>query len=157
MTQDAQKMSFEVFDAHEYKVGIVMALFNKDIGDALLSSALEMCKQYNIPESNVTVYKVAGSVEVPVVLQALAETKQYNCLVALGTIIKGETPHFDYVAKIVSEGVLKVMLDNKIPIGFGVLTCNDKEQALARVLSGGGALETALQTAKTIHSIKEKK
>ncbi len=154
MTQDATKGEFEVFDAKEYKIGIVVALFNRDIGDALLSSAFEMCKQYGILDSNITVHKVAGSVEIPAVLQALAETKQYNCLVALGTIIKGETPHFDYVAKIVSEGVLRVMLDNKIPIGFGVLTCNNKEQALARVLSGGGALETALQTARTISSIK---
>jgi 6,7-dimethyl-8-ribityllumazine synthase len=154
MSQNLPKAEFKVFNAESYKVGIVVAVFNPDIGESILASALEKCRLYSIPESNITVHKVAGSVEIPVVLQALAETKSYDCLVALGTIIRGETPHFDYVAKIVSEGVLRVMLDYHIPIGFGVLTCENKDQALARVLSGGGALETALQTRKQISEIK---
>ena len=156
MSQNTLRGEFEVFDAKEYRIGIVLALFNSHIGEALFFSAIEMCKKYNIPESNITVHRVAGSVEIPILLQALAETKKYNCLVALGTIIRGETAHFDYVAKIVSEGVLRIMLDYKIPVGFGVLTCENNEQAHARVLSGGGAVETAIQTAKTIALIKGK-
>jgi len=148
--QNTEQGKFEIFDASSYKVGIASAQFNRDIADELLSSALSKCEEYGISKENISVKKVPGSVEIPIILKAMAESKGFDCLVALGTIVRGDTPHFDYVAKLVSEGVLRVMMDYGIPVGFGVLTCENKEQALVRIGSGGGAVEAALQSAKII-------
>jgi 6,7-dimethyl-8-ribityllumazine synthase len=149
MTQTIPKKEFEVFNASAYRIGIVVGMFNDEITEKLLESAKEMCVQYSIPEENISVYRVAGCVEIPVILKNLAE-KKYDCLVALGVIIRGDTPHFEYVAKIVSEGVLRVMMDYGIPVGFGILTCENIEQARIRIHTGGGAVEAALQSAKII-------
>lgn len=146
---EAQRGEFDIFDASAFRVGIVVAQFNWDICGKLLTNAQDMGSAYGIPAGNVDVIKVAGSVEIPLVLQALAETKKYTVLLALGCVIRGETPHFEYVCKIASEGVLRVMLDFSIPIGFGVLTCNTYEQAFARVEMGGAALRAALHSKKT--------
>ncbi|MBI4049914.1 MAG: 6,7-dimethyl-8-ribityllumazine synthase [Candidatus Doudnabacteria bacterium] len=150
MAQTVIKGNFERFDASEFKVGLVAAQFNKDITEGLLESAIGILDQYAVPKSSIAIYRVAGSIEIPVILQSLAKTKQYDCLLAIGAVIRGQTPHFDYVAKIVSEGVLRVMLDNSIPVGFGVLTCDNHEQARARIHVGGEAAEAALQSAKLI-------
>src|SRR3989338_5583430 len=83
-------------------------------------------------------------------LQKLAETKKFDCLVAIGAIIRGETPHFDYVAKIVAEGITRVMLDYGIPIGFAVLTTENHEQASSRVSVGGEAGIAAINSTKII-------
>ncbi len=152
--QNVEQGKFELFDASSYKVGIVCAQFNQDIMDAVLASAMEACEKYGIKKENLIIKKVPGSVEVPVVLKAFAETKTYDCLVALGAIIRGDTPHFDYVAKIVSEGVLRVMMDYGLPVGFGILTCDNKEQALVRISAGAGAAVAALESAKMIKEIK---
>lgn len=151
----AQKKNMpEAFNAAKYRVGIVAARFNNDITDELLSSALETAKKFQISAKNITVHRVAGSVEIPVILKALAETGKYDALLALGAIIRGETDHYDYVAKIVTEGVLEVMIDDEpMPVGYGVLTCENREQALARVHSGGEALAAALHCAKIIREI----
>lgn len=152
----AERSQFEKFDASNYKVGIVVALFNSDITMALLNQALEMLKNYKVKADNIYFCKVAGSIEIPLILKTLAETKKYDCLIALGAVIRGETAHFDYVCKIVSEGVLKVMLDYGIPIGFGILTTNTLQQAQARIDAGAAAVEAALQSANIIKEIKEK-
>jgi 6,7-dimethyl-8-ribityllumazine synthase len=84
---------------------------------------------------------------VPFALQKLAKTRQFDCLVALGCVIKGETPHFDYVCKMVQEGILKVSLDEHIPVGFGVITVLTMEQAKARTALGAQAASAALELA----------
>ena len=153
MAQEVKKGQFEIFDASAYRVGIVVAQFNRDVTDGLLVSALEIAEKYGIPREKVGVFRVPGSVEIPVVLNGLAETKKYDALVALGAVIRGETDHYDYVAKIVSEGVLRVMMDYGIPVGFGVLTCNTKEQALARAHSGGEAFVAALHSLRILRGL----
>ncbi len=139
-----------IFDASKYRIGIVVAQFNSGITKQLLDSAEGVATQFKIPAKNITVRHVAGSVEIPVILQAMAKTKRYDALLALGAIIRGETAHFDYVAKMASEGVLRVMLDHGIPIGFGILACFSQEQAQQRVHGGGEALAAALHCAKII-------
>ena len=153
--QKVAKAEFTVFDAKKYRVGIVAAQFNKDVTDELLKSAEENLREYGVPVNKISVHRVAGSVEIPVVLKALAETKKYDCLVALGAVIRGDTPHFDYVCKMVSEGVLRVMMDYGLPVGFGVLTTENKDQALARLQVGGEAAKAAVQTAKAVKEIKK--
>lgn len=134
-------------DAHGIKVGIVVARFNDEITDALLSSAMSKLYECKVEEGHIAVRRVPGCVEIPFVLQKLALTKKYDCLIALGCVIKGETPHFDYVCKMVQEGVLRVNLDEKIPIGFGIITANNQSQATARKNLGSDAAAAALELA----------
>ncbi len=142
--------TFQPFDASSYRVGIVVAQFNGKITGALLASARQKLADYRVPDANITVHRVAGSVEIPLILQTLAKSGNVDCLVALGTIIRGETAHFEYVAKIVSEGVLRVTLDHSIPIGFGILTLENAAQAESRLDFGGHAVEAALQSAEIL-------
>lgn len=149
--QYANTGDFEAFDAGKYSVGIVVAQFNKHITEESLQSALKVLNEYKVPKGNIKVLRVAGSAEIPVALQALAEFKKYDCLLAIGTVIQGATPHFDYVCKIVTEGILRVELDYNIPIGFGILTCANEEQAKSRANLGGEHMVAALQLTKSIN------
>lgn len=141
--QEKQK----IFDASRFKVGVVVSRFNQGITDKLLESALKALREYKVKEKNIKVIPVAGSVETPIALQKLAKTKKYDCLVALGAVIKGETDHYTFVCKMAQEGVLRVMLDYSIPIGFGILMVNNLEQAKERVGSGGSAVSAVLELA----------
>lgn len=141
---------FEVFDASGYKIGIVVAQFNHEITEQMLENCIGAMTHYEISKDRIFISRVAGSVEIPVILQKLAETKKFDCLVAIGAIIRGETPHFDYVAKIVAEGITRVMLDYGIPIGFAVLTTENHEQASSRVSVGGEAAIAAINSTKII-------
>lgn len=149
-----QKQHFQIFDASKYRVGITCAKFNSDITDKILENALEKLNEYGVESDNINVHYVAGSAEIPVVLQAMAKTKKYDCLLAVGAIIKGETDHYDYVAKIVTDGVLRTMLDYSIPVGFAVLTTHNKKLAQARFAIGAEATEAALHNSKIIKQPK---
>lgn len=159
--KNAKLGKFEQFSASKYRVGIVVAEFNADITTGLLLEALRMLNKYGVSEQNIKIIKVPGSVEIPVVLKALAEKKtgkgkgrgEYDCLIALGAVIRGDTAHFDYVCKMVSEGILRVMMDYNLPVGFGILTVENKKQALARFEIGGWAAEAALQSANIIKKL----
>jgi len=145
--QNGERDNVELCDVSGFRVGVVAARFNRQIADKLLANAREELTHLGIVEKNIRVVRVAGSVEIPLALQLLAETNQYDALVALGVVIRGETPHFDYVCKITSEGVLRVTLDHKIPVGFGVLTLTDEAQAWERVKSASHAVRAALELA----------
>lgn len=151
--QKAEIANFTPFDASNWRVGIVVAQFNRDITDQLVDSALARAQEYKLDTSNLKIHKVAGSVEIPLILQQFALTKRYDALLALGCVIQGDTPHFDYVCKFVTEGVLRVQLDHNIPVGFGILTCNDLEQARSRQGLGGQFLDAALQQAQAIKNL----
>ena len=153
MTQNALTATLEPFDASSWKVGIVVADFNKDITASLLKSALVRAAEYKIADANIAVEHVAGAVEIPLVLQAMAQTKKYDVLLAIGCVIKGETPHFDYVCKFVTDGVLKVQLDESMSIGFGILTCNNKEEAQARMDLGSDHLDAVMHQANVIKRV----
>ncbi len=137
------------------KACIVVARWNSEITDKLLDNALATLEKCKMSKKNIRVVRVAGSVELPFALHKMALTKKpaqpggrsgrYNFLVALGCIIRGETPHFDYVCKMAQEGALEVMLEDDIPVGFGVLTVNNLKQAKKRVHVGGEATLSALE------------
>lgn len=124
---------------------IVVARFNNEITDKLLQNTLRILKKCKMDNKNIRVVRVAGSIELPFALHKMALTKKYNFLVALGCIIRGETPHFDYVCKMAQEGALEVMLEDDIPVGFGVLTVNNLKQAKKRIHMGGEAALAALE------------
>ncbi len=152
--QKAERADFEPFNASDWRIGLVVAEFNKPITDQLKDSALKRAAAYHIPEANIDTFAVAGAVEIPLVLQQLAASKRYNALLAIGCVINGETPHFDYVCKFVTEGILRVQLDNATPIGFGILTCYDEIQAEARAHLGGEHLDAVLQQAKLLQTLQ---
>jgi 6,7-dimethyl-8-ribityllumazine synthase len=110
------------------RLGIVVTRWHRKITDALLARALVAAKQAGVEEP--TVVRVAGSVEVPVIAQALA--KQHDAVVALGAVIRGGTPHFEYVCDALTAGLARVALDESTPVGNGVLTCDTEQQALDR-------------------------
>lgn len=153
--QKTTKQNFRPFHAAHFRVGIVVAEFNRPITHALLESAKKTLREYGVKTNNIQVIHVAGSVEIPVVAQAMAMTAQFDCLIAIGAIIRGETDHYDFVAKMVTEGILRVMLDYHLPIGFGVLTTNDLAQAKARAHVGSDAAIAALHSAHSMTHIKK--
>jgi len=132
-------------DGSKLKVGIVFTRWNTEITDVLLTDALETLKKSKVQTKDIKLARVAGAVEIPFALHKLAKSKKYDFLVALGCVIKGGTPHFDYVCKMAQEGVLKVMFEDNIPIGFGVLTVNNIKQARERIHVGGEAVLAALE------------
>lgn len=154
--QHAVQADFVPFDAHGWKVGIVMALFNRDITDALHASARKRAADYKIDDGDIETVQVAGSVEIPLVLQQMAASGKYQVLLAIGCIIQGATPHFDFVAKFVTDGILRVQLDHQTPIGFGVLTCATEVQAVERSGLGGEHLDAVLQQAHALKQLSQK-
>lgn len=148
--QKAQQAATEPFDAGDWQIGIVVAQFNRHITTQLYESALKRAEDYKIPVSKIRTIQVAGSMEIPLALQAMAASNKYQALLAVGCVIRGETPHFDYVCKLVTEGILRVQLDNNIPVGFGVLTCDNEQQALERASLGADHLDAVMHLAKAI-------
>ena len=118
-------------DGAGVRVGIVVSSWNSDITEQLLTRALELCRAAGTPTP--TVARVPGCIEIPVVAQQLAG--DHDAVVALGVVIRGGTPHFGYVCDSVTAGLTRVALDAGVPVGNGVLTCDTREQAVAR--SGG--------------------
>ena len=148
--QKAKQASFIPFDAKDWRIGIVVAEFNKDITSQLEASAIKRAHEFGIDDKNIDVVRVAGAIEIPLVLQKMAQSGKYKALLAIGCVIKGETPHFDYVCKFVTEGILRVQLDNSMPIGLGVLTCNNHQEAISRSSLGSDHLDAVLHQAKVI-------
>lgn len=135
------------FNGDKLKAGIVVARWNSQITEKLLNSTLDSLNSCHLKKNNIKILHVAGSVEIPFALHKLAKSKKYDFLVALGCVIQGDTPHFDYVCKTAQEGILKVMIEDNIPVGFGVLTVNNVKQAIARTHVGGEAALAALELA----------
>lgn len=118
------------------RIGIVVSRFNGDITGKLLEGAESMLKKKGVSGKNIHVTWVPGSFEIPLMLQSLARKKKFDALIALGAIVRGETPHFDYVSSETSRGIMEVSLKTGIPVAFGVLTTDNLQQALDRI---GGA------------------
>lgn len=148
--QRIDKTTAETFDAKEWRIGIVTAEFNSDITSQLEKSAIDRAAEYTLKDDQIDVIKVAGAIEVPLVLQQMAVSGKYDALLAIGCVIKGETPHFDYVCQFVTDGILRVQLDNSMPIGFGVLTCNTLDEAISRAKLGADHLDAVLHQARAI-------
>ena len=119
-------------------VGLIVARFNDFVSDRLLGGAMDALIRSGADPDKIDVVKVPGSFEIPLAAKKMAASGRYQALVALGAVIRGATPHFDYVAAEVSKGVAQVMLDSGVPIAFGVITANTMEQAIERAGSKSG-------------------
>ena len=128
-------------------VGVVVARFNGELTGELLSRALDELERSGVGREAVTVVPVPGAFELPLAAMALAKTRRYSCIVALGAVVRGDTPHFDYVAGEAASGLQLAGLETGVPVAFGVLTVDSEEQARERFDKGGEAVRTALEMA----------
>ncbi|MGM0652739.1 MAG: 6,7-dimethyl-8-ribityllumazine synthase [Bacillota bacterium] len=124
--------------ARNYRFGIVVSRFNEFISGHLLGGALDCLKRHEADEANIEVIWVPGSFEIPLAAQKAARSELYDAVICLGAVIRGSTPHFDYVASEVAKGVASVGLDTGIPVIFGVITSDTLEQAIERAGSKAG-------------------
>ena len=144
-------------DARGIKIGIIVSRFNNFITEKLLDGALEGLKSHGGEEDDVTVIRVPGAFEIPLVADRMAASRKYDALVCLGAVIRGDTPHFEYVSDAVTRGIGDAISKYRIPIGFGVLTTNNVEQAMERSGSkdankGYEAVLTAVEMVNVIAS-----
>jgi 6,7-dimethyl-8-ribityllumazine synthase len=135
-------------------VGIVVARFNGDVTGRLLEGALDELEMCGVSRDLVTVMPVPGAFELPLAAMALAKTRRFVCIVALGCVIRGETPHFDYVAGEAASGLQLAALETGIPVAFGVLTVDTREQAEARLDKGAEAVRTGLEMASAFGNLR---
>lgn len=148
----------KLLDCHDLRAAIVAASWHEQVMDGLVAGAQHAMRQYRVEAP--TLVRVPGTFELPVVAQALA-AQGYDAVVALGVVIRGDTPHFDYVCSAATDGLTRVALDHQVAVGFGVLTCDTEQQALDRAGLEGSredkgyeAAAAALTTAAAIKTIK---
>jgi 6,7-dimethyl-8-ribityllumazine synthase len=132
------------------RIGIVLSRFNSNIGDGLLSACYEELLRLGVKAEDIRVATVPGALETPVVLQYMALSEQYDALIALGAIIRGETYHFEVVSNESARGISEVQLNTGVPVANAVLTTNDDDQALARMHTKG---KEAAQVAIEMHNL----
>jgi 6,7-dimethyl-8-ribityllumazine synthase len=135
-------------------VGVVVARFNGEITGELLTRALDELERAGVGREAVTVVPVPGAFELPLAAMALAKTRRYSCIVALGAVIRGETPHFDYVASEAASGLQLAGIETGVPVAFGVLTVENEQQARERLDKGAEAARTALEMADVFSQLR---
>ena len=136
-------------------VGVVVSRFNGEISNRLLESALEALAVAGVAEERITVMPVPGAFELPIGAMALAKTRRYSCVIALGCVVRGETAHFDYVAGEAASGLQLAGLETGVPVAFGVLTVDTADQAEARVDKGADAARAALEMADLFSQVRK--
>ncbi|MCD6277928.1 6,7-dimethyl-8-ribityllumazine synthase [candidate division WOR-3 bacterium] len=119
-------------DGKGKRIAVVVSRFNSLVTEKLLDGALDCLIRHGVDEKKIDIVRVPGSFELPFVVKKVAEKGRYDGIVALSAVIRGDTPHFDYVATEVSKGIARLSLDLNLPIGFGVITADTEEQAIAR-------------------------
>jgi 6,7-dimethyl-8-ribityllumazine synthase len=135
-------------------VAVVAARFNGEITRALLASALDELDQAGVRREAITVMPVPGAFELPLAAMALAKTRRYACVIALGCVVRGETPHFEYVASEAASGLQLAALETGVPVAFGVLTVENVDQARERVGKGAEAVRSALEMADAFSQLR---
>ncbi|MBL8491983.1 MAG: 6,7-dimethyl-8-ribityllumazine synthase [Rhodocyclaceae bacterium] len=137
------------------RIGVVMSRFNNDVGEGLRSACCRRLGELGVKPANVTVATVPGALELPLVLQTMAQSGRYDALVALGCVIRGETYHFEIVSNESARGITDVQLATGIPIANGVLTTENDDQALVRMsVKGAEAGEAAIEMANLLRAVK---
>jgi len=141
-------------DGRGLRIGIVLSRFNSDIGDGLLSACKAELSKLGVADENITVATVPGALETPLVLHHMADSQQYDALIALGAIIRGETYHFEVVANESARGISEVQLNTGIPVANAVLTTEDDDQALARMsIKGAEAAAVAIEMVNLLRAL----
>ncbi len=141
----------------EGNFAIVCARFNSFIVDSLEAGAIDALKRHGVPESNITIAKVPGAYEMPLAIQQMAQSGKYAAIIGLGAVIRGSTPHFDFVAGEASKGMANVSLDHNIPVINGVITTNTIEQAIERAgtKAGNKGAEAAISAIEMVNLLNK--
>jgi 6,7-dimethyl-8-ribityllumazine synthase len=145
-------------NAQDLSIAIVASRFNDFIVDKLIAGAVDYLVRHGLNKDNITLVRVPGAFELPLVAKKLAKSQKYAGIICLGAIIRGATPHFDYVAAEASKGIALVSLETEVPVGFGVLTTDTLEQAIERAGSKAGnkgaeAAQALLETIRVLEQI----
>ncbi len=144
-------------NAEGLKFGIIISRFNDFIGEKLVGGAIDSLLRHGAKETDIEIFKVPGAFEIPQTAKKLALTKKYDAIICLGVVIRGDTPHFDYIAAEVSKGIATVGLETEIPVIFGVLTTDNIEQAIERSGSKAGnkGWDAAIAAIEMVNLYKE--
>jgi len=139
------------------KIGIVVSRFNQFISERLLEGALDALSKLGAEDENISVFKVPGSFEVPFIAKKMAQLKKYDGIICLGTLIRGDTPHFDFLSAEVTKGLAQISLEEGIPVSFGILTVDSIEQAIERAgtKAGNKGWDAVVSLIETINVAKE--
>ena len=127
------------------KIAVVVSNFNVDISSKLLESFTNRAEEVEFPINNIEVFNVPGAFEIPSTVNKLAKTNRYDAIVSLGSVIRGETIHFELIVNQVAQGLREISVDNQIPVVFGVLTVENEEQAYNRIHKGAEFFDTAFK------------
>ncbi|SEA67223.1 6,7-dimethyl-8-ribityllumazine synthase [Desulfuromusa kysingii] len=140
-------------DAKKHRFGIIVSRFNSFISDRLLEGTIDTLTRHGADEKQMTVVKVPGAFELPLVAKKMAESDQYDALICLGAVIRGGTPHFEYVSAEMTKGIASVSLQSGLPIAFGVLTTDSIEQAIERAgtKAGNKGVEAAMSAIEMVN------
>ena len=137
-------------------VGIVMSRFNQDICEGLLAACTNELKRLGVAEGDIEIATVPGALEIPLVLQTMAQSRRFDALVALGAVIRGDTYHFEVVSNDACRAVMEVQLDTGVPVANGILTCENDDQALARTQQkGSDCAQAAVEVANLLRALGE--
>ena len=143
-------------DGRGLRVGVVMSRFNIDVAEGLLGACTEELRKHGVRSEDVLLVTVPGALEVPLALRKLASSGRFDALVALGAVIRGETYHFELVANESAAGVAAVQLQTGIPVANGILTCENDDQALARMqVKGADCAQAAVEMANLLRALSE--
>lgn len=139
-----------------FKVGVVMARFNQDVCEGLLSACVTELKRLGVADADIAIATVPGALEIPLVLQTMAQSGKYHALIALGAVIRGDTYHFEVVSNDACRAVMEVQLHTGTPIANGILTTENDDQAIARMQTkGADCAQTAIEMANLLKALSE--
>jgi len=140
-------------EAKNYRFGIIVSRFNSFISDRLLEGAIDTLTRHGADVKQMTVVKVPGAFEIPLVAKKMADSGKYDSLICLGAVIRGGTPHFEYVSSEMTKGIASVSLQSGLPIAFGVLTTDSVEQAIERAgtKAGNKGVEAAMSAIEMVN------
>ena len=146
-----------LMEAKGYKIAIIASRFNDFMVNSLIGGAVDYLVRHGADKDDLTIVRVPGAFEMPIVAKKLAESKKYDGIVAVGAVIRGATPHFDFVAAETTKGLAHVSLEYGIPVGFGLLTTDNMEQAIERSGSKAGnkGVEAASALLETLQVLKQ--
>ena len=152
----AKKIIEGTLHAKGVRFAIVVSRFNDFINAKLLDGALDALLRHGADDSNISIVRVPGSFEIPLMAKKLADSGNYDAIICLGAVIRGATPHFEYISAEVTKGIAKVTLDSGIPISFGILTTDNIEQAIERAgtKSGNKGWDAALAAVEMVNLLK---
>jgi 6,7-dimethyl-8-ribityllumazine synthase len=143
--------------AKGFKIGIVVSRFNSFISERLLEGALEALEKMGAQDADLTVYKVPGSFEVPLVAKKIAKAGKADGILCIGALIRGDTPHFDFLSAEVTKGLAQIAMEHGVPVAFGILTVDTVEQGIERAgtKAGNKGYDAAFSLVETLNLIKE--